>query len=358
MLLTTRPSIDDAERFLVVRLGAIGDCLRVLPAVRRLRLERPESQIAWVVEHWVHPVLAGNPNIDRFHILDRRALSGGRRAALSEMGRLLREIRGQSYDVALDFHGRLKSGVITRLSGARHRIGFARGDASELNHLFTNRHVALKDHWESRVLRFLHLLGPLGIGADFDPDETGVYVDKEVMEKARSWYQQAGRAALAVYPGTSQVRSRERWPIEKWAGLLQSLGRRAIASTVFWGPDDAELACTLASRGGEACRLAPATTLAEMMAMIACHQAFVGADTAAMHMAWLQGVPTALFSGPRPLRTDAPLPPVPWRGLVAAQHYREGLKPSRQSLKTVSEVGIEQAAQAVHELLGRTEESE
>ena len=123
-------------------------------------------------------------------------------------------------------------------------------------------------------------------------------------------------------------------------------------------PGRAELARTLASRGGEACRLAPATTLAEMMAMIACHQAFVGADTAAMHMAWLQGVPTALFSGPKPLRTIAPLPPVPWRGLVAAQHYREGLKPSRQSLKTVSEVGIEQAAQAVHELLGRTEESE
>ena len=30
-----------AKRILLVRLGAIGDALRTLPAVRRLRVERP-----------------------------------------------------------------------------------------------------------------------------------------------------------------------------------------------------------------------------------------------------------------------------------------------------------------------------
>src|SRR6185295_6465046 len=93
-----------ARRFLVMRLGAIGDCLRVLPAVARLRRERPDAVIGWAVEHWVHPVLSGNPLIDRFHILDRRELKGGLSRALAEVRRFTREVRAHDYEVLLEFH--------------------------------------------------------------------------------------------------------------------------------------------------------------------------------------------------------------------------------------------------------------
>ena len=35
----------EANSFLVVRLGAIGDALRVCPAIRRLRHERPDATV-------------------------------------------------------------------------------------------------------------------------------------------------------------------------------------------------------------------------------------------------------------------------------------------------------------------------
>ena len=63
----------NARRILVMRLGAIGDCLRVLPAVARIRRERPDAEIGWAVEHWVLPALKGNPLVDRFHVLNRKA---------------------------------------------------------------------------------------------------------------------------------------------------------------------------------------------------------------------------------------------------------------------------------------------
>ncbi len=69
-----RVRVREQARILVVRLGAIGDVLRVLPAVRRLRVRRPDVSIAWAVEDWVYPLLADNPNIDRFHVLQRNAL--------------------------------------------------------------------------------------------------------------------------------------------------------------------------------------------------------------------------------------------------------------------------------------------
>ncbi len=341
----------DARRFLVVRLGAIGDALRVLPAVRRLRLEQPAATIAWAVEHWVHPVLAGNPNVDRFHVLDRAALRAGPRRALPEIVRFLRELRAGEYEVVLDFHGRLKSGLVAWGSGAPTRIGYSRRDSSEGNHLFSNVRVELEDPWENRVLRFLHLLRPLGIEASFDARDTGLWLPPDTVEWARRCYEEGGRPLLAVYPGTSRHQADyHRWPAGKWVALLTRLGAEDISTMVFWGPDEADHARAIAAAVPAGCRLAPATTLREMMAMLACFRAFVGSNTAAMHMAWLQGVPTAAFVGPAHPRTDAPLPEVPARHLWAGEHFIAGRR-KRHQMDVVQAVSVETVRTAVHELL-------
>jgi heptosyltransferase-1 len=340
-----------SKRILVVRLGAIGDALRVLPAVRRLRLARPDLTIAWAVEQWVYPALAGNPNVDRFHVLDRRALRAGPRCALAESRRFIAEIRAHAYDTALDFHGRLKSGAVAWLSGARVRIGYARGDGSEGNHLFNNVHVRLANRAENRVLRFLHLLEPLGIEPVFDPEETGLYVDAGVVRLAREWYARSGKPALAVYPGTSRMQAAyHRWPAEKWVELLRRLRQAGIAAVIFWGPDDAAYAGAIAAQL-DAGALAPATTLPQMMAMLACFEAFLGTNTAAMHMAWLQGVPTAVFTGPADPQTDAPLPPLRSCVLRAHAHARPGVS-KRLQPDVVAAVPVEDALAAVRFLLG------
>lgn len=344
------------RRILVMRLGAIGDCLRVLPAVARLRRELPDAHIAWAVEHWVFPVLAGHPAINRFHVLDRRELKGGWRRAWTEVRRFTAEVRAERYDVILDFHGRFKSGLLGWLSRVPLRIGYARGDCSEGNHLFTNRHVKLADTWENRVLRFLHLLAPLGLPTRYDPAAHGLHLVPDTLDKAWRWYDQAGHPPLAVYPGTSAKRERERWPEEKWIELLRGLGRRGIRSVVFWGPAERELCERIAAGAGPACQLAPNTTLPEMLAMIGSFSAFIGSDTAAMHMAWMQGVPTAVFLGPKPTRTIEPLPPVPSRVLRAMEHYVEGASTRDQKDEVVTAVTVEAAARAVDELLATPQE--
>ncbi|RMD83561.1 MAG: lipopolysaccharide heptosyltransferase family protein [Candidatus Dadabacteria bacterium] len=334
-----------------MRLGAIGDVLRVLPAVRRLRRDRPDAKIGWVIEHWAYPMVAGNPNVDWFHVIDRRALDAGPRRAWAEVRRVVEEIKEVHYDVLLDFHGRLKSGLIGWLTRIPVRIGYARGYDSEFNHLFTNVHVRLDDPWENRVLRFLHLLAPLGIDTSYDPRDLGLYVDPEVRRAAHLWYQAQGRPEVAVYPGTSIRRIRERWPAEKWIDLLQRMGERDLRSVVFWGPQEQGLAQRIVAGAGGAAILAPPTTLPEMMAMIGCFEVFVGSDTAAAHMAWMQGVPTGVFIGAKPPRTIAPLDPVPCYVLRASQYYREGVRLGRQPAELVSAVPVGEAFDAVGRLL-------
>jgi heptosyltransferase I len=339
------------SRVLILRFGAIGDALRVLPAVRRLRVARPGVTIGWAVEQWVLPVLAGNPNVDRFHVLDRRDLRAGPLRALREVARLRREIRSFGYDTVLDFHGRLKSGVASCLSGAPTRIGYARGDSTEGNHLFNNVHVHLADRWENRVLRFLHLLEPLGIDTSFNASDVGIHVPEEQRQWAQASYERFGQPAIAAYPGTSRKRMHERWPVEKWIELLRRLGDEGLRSILFWGPDEKDLCSRLSEAAGPASVLAPPTTLPQMMALIACCAVFIGSDTAAMHMAWLQGVPTAVFTSLKPARTFAPLPPCPHRVLRAGGRERADLPVHKQPAGVLSEISVGDALTAVRELL-------
>ena len=48
-----------------------------------------------------------------------------------EVTRWIRALRRRKYEVVLDFHGILKSGIIGLLSGAKKRVGFKKGYCKE-----------------------------------------------------------------------------------------------------------------------------------------------------------------------------------------------------------------------------------
>src|SRR5712691_9620549 len=82
------------ERFLVVRLTALGDILHTVPAVAALRAAHPGAKIDWVVERKWAPVLEGSPAINDVIPFDRRSAWGA-----AECIKRLRESR---YTCAID----------------------------------------------------------------------------------------------------------------------------------------------------------------------------------------------------------------------------------------------------------------
>jgi heptosyltransferase-1 len=89
---------------LVVRLGAMGDILHTLPAVRALKLGYPSTPLTWVVEPKWAPLLEQNPFVDRIVTLDRSSFRG-----LAASHRALRQ---SAYRFAVDFQGLLKSALV------------------------------------------------------------------------------------------------------------------------------------------------------------------------------------------------------------------------------------------------------
>src|SRR5207253_4412900 len=121
-----------AMRLLIVLTGAIGDVVRALPLLGRVRRARPESWIGWVVEPPAAPLLVGHPWLDEVLVFDRPA---GLRAIPS----LLARLRARRYDVALDLGRSAKTALFTRLAGAPLRLGFDRRDGREGSWLAANR---------------------------------------------------------------------------------------------------------------------------------------------------------------------------------------------------------------------------
>src|SRR5215217_3427938 len=103
-------------RILFVKLGSIGDVVHTLPALAAVRRAVPGAKISWVVERRAAEILRDNPLLETLIEVDTKGL---RR-------RQLRRLRASPFDLSIDFQGLLKSALVSRLSGARRRVGFAR----------------------------------------------------------------------------------------------------------------------------------------------------------------------------------------------------------------------------------------
>ena len=94
-------------RIAVIRIRSMGDCILTTPALSILKQSRPDLAVAIVVEERFRALFEGNPDVSEILPPDWRV------------------VRRWRPELCLNFHGGNASTVITALSGARFRAGFA-----------------------------------------------------------------------------------------------------------------------------------------------------------------------------------------------------------------------------------------
>jgi ADP-heptose:LPS heptosyltransferase len=123
---------------LLVKLSSIGDVVHTLPAAALLRQALPDARISWVVDRRASALIKESPVIDQLIEVDTRAWRHDifRTSAIRNVRSQLSQLRqasngtGQA-DIALDFQGLMKSGLVAFASRAKRRIGFETGDLRE-----------------------------------------------------------------------------------------------------------------------------------------------------------------------------------------------------------------------------------
>jgi ADP-heptose:LPS heptosyltransferase len=306
------------ERILLVRLSSLGDVCQCLGALAALRAGRPDAEIGWLVEDRHRGILEGHPHIDRTFVFERK--SGPLRA----MRRLRAELRAWRPDVAVDLQGNLKSGMLTRLSGAPRRIGLARGETKEPAYLFANETVPsgpAEEHRSERAMRLVTSIGATrGVPAvppQIRPDAVA-FVDD-----ALAAIGQKRRTFALLVPDTSNYGAFKRWPPARFGGLAIRLREeRGMPTLVTYGPGQRYLAEAVVAASDGAAQLAPDTKgIQQLLALLDSPALVVGADSGPVVIAAALGAPTVTLFGPKDPTTYAPLGPrtqVVWKEVYCA----------------------------------------
>jgi lipopolysaccharide heptosyltransferase I len=284
---------------LVVRLGALGDLVHTIPAVAALRKALPGARIDWVVEERYRPL------VDLVDGLDRVVPLRGR--TLRAWTDVLQRLRQVPYDLALDFQGLMKSAVLARASGARRVAGFSiwhlREKGARPFYSETDAADEITDPTEEHVigknLRLLRVAGVHTREVEFPIARVSSAAAEAVIRDA------AGRPYALVNPGAAWPN--KRWPAERFGEVAAFLREvRGLESVVLWGPDEEDLARTVASSSAGAARVAPPTTIADALELARAATLIVSGDTGPLHLAAAVGTPAVALFGPTDPRRNGP----------------------------------------------------
>ena len=238
----------EPRKILILRLSAVGDVIRTLPAVKALKEHIPSSTLTWIVEEPSQAFLKSQPEVDEVILFPRKRWAQGMKSfrrlwgTIREMWGFIIGLRKRRFDVVLDFHGLLKSGLLSFLSGSPKRIGYDRRSTKEGNFFFSNVKVRLPKGRISRFERNLALLK--GVGLDVKELKYSLHIPPEDREYVASFFKASSaslkRPLIAVHPGTSPKALFKRWMPDQYAQLADRLVRELNATVLFtWG--DTEL---------------------------------------------------------------------------------------------------------------------
>lgn len=289
------------RKALIVQLGDIGDVVLTTPTIRAVAETWPGTRVSILVRKGIASLLRADPHIDR--IFEAGKSGGGLREIRRENLCLVRALRREKFDLAIDLRTGDRGAIMTFLSGARVRVGrHEKGKPFWHDHAFTRivepkegPHAAHPGADQSlRVVR--------EIGVDTSDTAPRLQLAPEDLCRATELLAGTGLAPadrwVTVSP-FSRWKYKE-WDYERWAEVIDWLWQdRRIASVIVGSREEAAAAADIADRcGPHAHNFAGKTSLGELAALISLAILHVGVDSAPPHIAAAVGTPTVTIFGP------------------------------------------------------------
>jgi heptosyltransferase-3 len=282
----------DVRRVLVVRLRSIGDTVLSTPALYALRRFLPDARIDVLLEDWVAPVLDGLMDVDNILTIERGATAISR-------ARLARELRATRYDVAFNLHGGTTATLLTRATGARHRVGFADYQYARLhNHTAPSPIESWGRTNLHSVEQQLSLLGWTGVPvSDRPPTRLTVTSDAAASIEARLRAANLNQAAPVALIHPAAAFETKRWDVRNFARVTEYLHARSFNCVAVAATNEAGIIDELMRESSAPVTALTDLSLQEVTALAACSRLFVGNDSGIAHIAAAVGAPSVVIFG-------------------------------------------------------------
>jgi heptosyltransferase-1 len=274
-------------RFLVVRLGSLGDIVHTFPAVAALRESYPNAEIIWLTHpRWKELVECSELATDIWETETR---------SYSSLREIIGRISKKHFTTAIDYQGLWKSAALPFIGGVSRRIGFSSQTIREFGVpiLYSDRvrstltHIADQNGELSQRAGARNGVAPVALAV---PSIQEVFVLQLLRGFAIERY--------VVLSPAGGWRSKC-WPPDRYGALCQKIrGTLGMRCVLNYGPSEEELVSAVKSASGEADPIAYNGSLGQLMALLRNAACFVGGDTGPLHLAIALRTPAVAIFGP------------------------------------------------------------
>lgn len=335
-------------RFLLVRLGSLGDIVHTFPAVAALRESLPTARIAWITHPRWRPLVECSALTSEIHTVETRSVSSVRET--------VGWARKSRWEASIDYQGLWKSAALPFLAGVKRRIGFSSDTIREFGVpiLYTERVGVSKPHIAEQN-------GELSLRAGAKRVAAPVTLQIPSQDQAvfSAYLRQQGVERYFVLSPGGGWRSKC-WPAERFGALCrkiqESLGFRCIVNV---GPGEENLAAEVRAASGGAPPLFYQGSLLQLMALLRGATCVVGGDTGPLHLAAALGTRTIALFGPTDPARNGPYrgPEPPTAGgcrdiVLRAPHVRTTHKRGSQPHASMLAIDVDAVFDAVRRVAG------
>lgn len=290
-------------KILIIRLTSLGDVIFTIPLACTLKNNDEKTQIGWVVAEKGFDVINANPCVDKCHFVP---LNEWKKRPFSiktfkEFFNLIKEIRDEKYDIALDCQQMFKSLFLFWFCGAKRRITFK--DAREFSVLGGNEFIKPKAkfrdynyHIVERNLDFARYLGVEPEGINFSlPPTSQLAKDKiDILIK----HLDNSKPIVIISPATTW--KNKHWNERNWSMLVDAISSKC--NLIFTGtPADEQLVERILDKTRSHLNylnLIGKTNLDELSELFSRAKLVISPDSGSAHLAWASANPSviALFT--------------------------------------------------------------
>lgn len=283
-------------KVLIIRLTSLGDVIFTLPLVNVLS---NEYEIGYVVAEKGLEVIKNNPVISKLHFVPlkewkKRPFS---LQTFKEFWQIIREIRKEKYEIAIDCQQMFKSLFLFMFCGAKRRITFK--DARELSILGANEFVKPKAkfrdfnyHIVERNLDFARYLGIEPNEIKFPMPATSKGAKEKIDELTK--HIDNTKPIVVLSPATTW--ENKHWNEENWAKVVDEVYN--LCNLIFTGTDaDKNLIenILIKTKGGVSYTdLAGQTNVEELRELFSRSRIVISPDSGSAHLAWASANPAVI----------------------------------------------------------------
>ncbi len=281
----------ELNRILILQTAFAGDVILTLPLAQVLSRQYPKALIDMIVIPRTAELLANHIAINEAVIFDKKGEDSG----ISGLIRQIKKIRDRNYDIAFVPHRSMRSAVIVKLAGIKHRVGF---DKSAWCFLYNK--VIHYDPSSHEIGRNLSLLRPFGID----------HIEKELPQLFPSFHDrikvglflsdygiQHVNSIIGVAPGT--VWKTKQWLKERFIELIAHLTSKGFHIILIGGDVDTELCKQINNSipSKHVYSAAGKLTLLQSAELIRRCKLLISNDSAPMHLAVAMQTPVVAIFG-------------------------------------------------------------